>query len=181
MKLGRLWRAGVITAVVGVVSVVASACAAGQTVTITPPAVTVTPQAAKTLILQTDVVIGTTGIKNPADACVQSSRFQQGEQVVWRIKVYDPATGQPMTDKALTSVIVSLKDGQTFKAAYGGHPGGPTATPTDSFWSAGWSIPATYPTGSLPYQVAATSNDGRTGTFTQFNVAPSLLTIVAAQ
>jgi hypothetical protein len=86
-----------------------------------------------------------------------------------------------MDDKALSSVVVALKDGQTFKAAYSGHPGGPGATPTDSFWSVAWDIPTTYPTGSVPYTVTATSNDGRTGTFADFNVAPSQLTVVAAQ
>ena len=85
------------------------------------------PPAVQTLILQSDAVIGAAGVKNPADICVESSRFPQGGDVVWRIKVYDPATGQPMDDKALDSVVVSLKDGQTFKAAYGGHPGQPGA------------------------------------------------------
>jgi hypothetical protein len=101
--------------------------------------------------------------------------------VVFRIKVTDPATSNNMDDKALTSVVVTLKDGQTLNARYGGHPGGQGVTPTDYFWSAAWKIPANYPTGSVPYKVTATSNDGRTGTFSEFNVAPSLLQVVAAQ
>ena len=66
-----------------------------------------------------DAVIRLRRVKNPADICVVSSQFPQGESVVWRIKVYDPATGKPMDDKALDSVVVSLKDGQTFNAKYG--------------------------------------------------------------
>ncbi len=178
MQLRRLWRIGATAAVVGVVALVAAACAGGQTAT-------PTPKVAQTLILQADAVIGTVGVKNPADICVQSSRFPQGGDVVWRIKVYDPATGQPMDDKALNSVVVSLKDGQTFKAQYGPHPGAPPGQPqpppTDYFWTAAWVIPNSYPTGSVPYTVAATSKDGRTGTFSEFNVAPSLLLVVAAQ
>lgn len=167
MQLSRLCKVGISAAVAGVVALVVAACSTTTTTTVTAT------KAAQHLILQADAV--TSG------ACVESSQFQQGALAVFRIKVFDPATGQPMDDKALSSVVVALKDGQTFKAAYGGHPGGPGATPTDSFWSAGWTIPNTYPTGSVPYTVTATSNDGRTGTFSEFNVAPSLLTVVAAQ
>ena len=168
MRLSKLWKIGAGAALIGVIALVAAACSSS-------------PKAAQTLILQSDAVIGAAGAKNPADICVESSRFQQGGDVVWRIKVYDPATGQPLDDKALKSVVVTLKDGQTFSANYGGHPGQPGVPITDYFWSTAWAIPASYPTGSVPYQVNATSNDGRTGSFTEFNVAPSLLTVVAAQ
>jgi len=190
MQLSRLWKFGAAAAVIGVVALVAS-CAGTTTVTAIPKTVTATVTAptvtkvAQALILQSDAVIGTVGVKNPADICVESSQFPQGGDVVFRIKVYDPATGQPMDDTALASVVVSLKDGQTFTAVYGAHPGAPPGQPqppaTDHFWTAAWVIPATYPTGSVPYTVAATSKDGRTGTFSEFNVAPSLLTVVAAQ
>jgi hypothetical protein len=173
MQPARLWKVAATAAVVGVVALVATACAGVQTVT-------PTPKVAQNLILQANAVLGATGAPSPQDICIESNRFRQGEEVVFRIKVYNPATGQPMDDKALTSVVVSLKDGQTFKATYGGHPGGQGATPTDYFWSAVWSIPTTYPTGSVPYTVTATANDGRTGTFNDFNVGPSLLTVVAA-
>jgi hypothetical protein len=130
--------------------------------------------------LQADAVLGSTGAPSPQDICVASSRFQQGEEVVFRIKVYDQATGLTMDDGALDSVVVTLEDGQTFNATYGGHPGGPGAIPTDYFWSVAWAIPANYPTGSAPFTVTAESKDGRTGTFSDFNVAPSLLTVTAA-
>jgi hypothetical protein len=113
-----------------------------------------------------------------AGVCVVSSQYKPTNSIVWRIRVFDPATGKPMDDKALKSVQVKLPDGQAFQGQYGGHPGGPGATPTDNFWSAAWTIPAAYPTGSLQYQINAQSVDGRSGTYSQFNVAPSMLTIV---
>ena len=168
MRLPRLWIVGVIVVLIVVAAVVATAC-------------TSSPKAAQALTIDANTVIGSAGAKNPADICVQSSRFPQGESVVWRIKVYDPTTGNPMDNSTLDSVVVSLKDGQTFTAIYGGHPGQPGVPVTDYFWSTAWAIPATYPTGSVPYTVTATSKDGRTGAFAEFNVAPSMLTVVAAQ
>jgi len=168
MRLPRLWTMGVIVGLIIVAAVVATACASS-------------PKAAQTLMLQADTVVSSTGVKNPADICVESSQFLQGEGVVWRIKVYDPATGNPMDNSTLDSVVVSLKDGQPFTATYGGHPGQPGVPVTDYFWSTAWSIPQNYPTGSVAYTVTAKSKDGRTGTFAEFNVAPSLLMVVAAQ
>ena len=164
MRLTRLWIAAASTALIGATVFTAAACAG--------------PKTAQVLGVNADAVIGSAGVKNPQDICVVSSRFPRGESVVWRIKVYDPATGQPMDDKALDSVVVTLKDAQTFKANYGGHPGQPGVPVTDYFWSTAWQIPANYPTGSVPYTVMAKAKDGRTGAFTEFNVAPSLLTVV---
>jgi predicted transcriptional regulator len=168
MKQGRVWR---LVAIVALAGVVALAVAMGSGA----------HKAARSLVLQADAVLGLTGAPGPQDICVASSQFQQGEEVVFRIKVYDPATGQAMDDQALDSVVVTLQDGQTFNAVYGGHPGGPGETATDYFWSAAWMIPVTYPTGSASFTVAARSKDGRTGTYSQFNVGPSLLTVLAAQ
>lgn len=107
--------------------------------------------------------------------CLETSIGHQGELIVFRTRVVDPQTGNDMTDSDLASVEVDLPDGEVFDASYGGHPGG--GTPTDYFWSVPWEIPLTYPTGSLGYTVKAVANDGRTGTYTDFNVSSSQLTI----
>ncbi len=131
----------------------------------------------ETLTVYANMVAG--GASNPAPVggvCVETNRFRLGQQVVWRIRVLDE-DGVPLDDTKLKSVVVKLPNGQQFPARFGGHPGGPT--PTDHFWSASWKIPADAPTGSLPYEVVATALHGnRVGTFKDFNVAPSLFTIV---
>ena len=165
MRLSWFWKAGAVAAVVGVVALIAVACAGA-------------PAAAPTLIVDANTVSGSAGAPNVAGACVLTSRFKPGNSIVWRVKVYDPVTGKTMDDKVIKSIEVKLPDGQAFLAKYGGHPGGASATPTDYFWTTAWVVPDSYPTGSLAFTITATSTDGRTGKFTEFNVAPSLLTIV---
>jgi hypothetical protein len=161
MELKKFWKFIMAGVLIGAIAVVAAACSGSSTST-------VTPQAAKNLILSSDMVSGGGG-------CVLDNVYKPGQEVVFRVRVYDPVTGEQMDNKALSSVTVSLPDGQSFTANYGAHP---STNPTDHFWTAAWTIPANYPTGTLAYTETATAADGRTGTFDNFNVQPSLLTIV---
>jgi len=134
------------------------------------------------LILVADTVLGVVGIPEaeiPKKVCVLSSRFNPGQQIVWRVRVYDPTTGQPLDDTTLDLVEVALPGDQVLKARYGPHPP-PPQEPTDFFWSTSWVVPQDYPSGSLPFIITAKAKDGRSGEFIEFNVAPSLLIIVPA-
>ena len=111
-----------------------------------------------------------------APVCVLASQFKRGDQVVWRVRVLDAATGKPLDDKGLKNLQVELPDGQKFSAKYGAHP--PKGAPSDYFWSAAWRIPADYPTGSLSYTVTAVDVKGRSATWQPFKMAPSQLTVV---
>jgi hypothetical protein len=164
MQKGKLGKGAMIALAAGVIALVAGACASEPEAPSGPPA-------ASNLIVDANTVTG----HAEEVSCVLANQFKPGGHVVWRMKVHDPVTGQPMDDEALESVEISLPDGQTFEAEYGGHP---ASNPSDFFWATSWEIPEDYPTGSLPYQVTATAVDGRTGTFTEYNVAPSLLTII---
>jgi hypothetical protein len=133
------------------------------------------------LVIQADTVLGPRNLKQDemaAKSCVSWSRFARNEQIVWRVRVFEPATGKPMDDKLLEAVSVLLPDGTILKARYGGHPG--RGEPTDFFWTTSWVVPATYPTGTLRYKITARTFDARLGEFMPFNVAPSLVTIVDA-
>jgi len=106
-------------------------------------------------------------------SCVQSNRYARNEEIVWRVKVFDPQTGAPMDDTMLQSLQIALPD-QTLEMHYGAHP---RNDPVDFFWTYGWDVPEDYPTGELPYTITATATDGRTGTFEQFGVSSARLII----
>ena len=110
-----------------------------------------------------------------AQACVLQSRFRHNEGVVWRIRVLDAKTGQQLDSKSLKSLVVELPDGTKVPMKYGGHPRGGKE---DNFWSISWKVPATYPTGTLVYQVVATDQLGESVRWQPFTVKNSQLTIV---
>jgi hypothetical protein len=139
-----------------------------------------TPAKATFLLVYADTTsgsLGTTDEEKAALSCVQKNRFPQGESIVWRVRVIDPATGKPMTDKDVKTVTLTFPDGTTKDMKFGPHPKGKT---DDYFWAASFKIPADYPTGAFKYKLVATGLDGVTGTFDQFNVASSLLQVIPA-
>jgi hypothetical protein len=128
------------------------------------------------LFIDADTVWGPANIPDEEQAsvsCVQNNRFARNEEIVWRVKVLDPLTGEPMDDTTLDVVQVALPD-QTLDMRYGPHP---RDTPADAFWTVSWDVPEDYPTGELPYTVTATAADGRSGIYEQFNVSPARLII----
>ena len=138
------------------------------------------PLAAETLIVHADTTSGNVGTppeEKAASSCVQKNRFPQGESIVWRVRVYSTVSGEAMDDKALASAVLTLPDGKEQPLKYGPHPKGKT---DDFFWTTSFKIPADYPTGAVAYKVTATSPEGWTGTFDQFNVESSMLQVIKA-
>lgn len=132
---------------------------------------------AATLLIAADTVSGPANIpedQRATSVCVLQSRFPRNSEIVWRARVSDPSTGEELDDTVVESVQVVLADGQTFDMRYGPHP---QDEPTDFFWTTSFDVPADYPTGTLDYEIVATDNEGRTGRFVPFQVAPSLLTV----
>ncbi len=131
----------------------------------------------KTLFISADVVQGSTNVPKDLvalNSCVLSSRFPRNSQMVWRSRVFDPATGNLMDDKAISKVTVSVVGGKSLDAVYGLHP----KTTGEGFWTASWIVPKDQPTGTLKYSIAATAIDGRTGEFQPFSTAASLPSIL---
>jgi hypothetical protein len=136
------------------------------------------------LILQGDTVRSPEGLTDEQKtflSCVEQSRFPQASRIVWRFKAIDPVSGKPLDDTAMKAFKLTLPDGTTVDFKYGGH-GGTKPNYLDYFWTAGFSVPASYPTGTFTYKVTATSSNGLVGTYAsdQFKVAAAQLTIVPA-
>ncbi len=136
-----------------------------------------TAQAAN-LFFEGDMVRGRGKEGATGATCVLSNQFMRKEIVAWRVRVLGE-DGQPVDDKGLKSLVVQISDGQTFDMKFGPHPRNPPQT--DSFWAAGWSIPADYPTGSLSYKVVATDIEGNVHEWAPFNVGSSQLTVIPGE
>lgn len=113
-----------------------------------------------------DTVTGTGG-------CVLQSRFMAGEKIVFRANAVDPITNQQLKDAVLK---VHLSTGEVLDMAYGAHPRGSDVY----FWTAAYTVTDQTPTGTLNYYVTA-EHGSMKGEYHPFNVAPSLLTIVAPE
>jgi len=105
--------------------------------------------------------------------CVLSSQYKRGEAVAWRVRAQLP-NGAVADDSAIKSMVVELGSGERIPLEYGPH-GNP---PTDFFWAESWTVPASYPTGSLGYKVIATLQDDSVVTWEPFTRPASVLTIV---
>jgi hypothetical protein len=130
------------------------------------------------LLIDADTVLGPTNLtadEKPTKTCVQASRFAHNEDIVWRVKVFDPLTGEPMDDTMIESLTVVMPD-QTLDLHYGPHP---RDKPLGYFWTTSWVVPEGYPEGVINYTIEATANDGRTGSWEQFEVAAANLTVTA--
>ncbi len=130
------------------------------------------------LLLASDLVQGSKNVPQAqADlkSCTATSRFPRNAEMVWRVRVYDPNTGNLMDDKALEGVQVKLANGKALDATYGAHPKDP---PNEYYWTASWVIPKDNATGTLRYTISATASDGRSGDFAPFAVTSSLPSIL---
>lgn len=121
--------------------------------------VTAAPRARLAYWVMADLVRGNSGAVGAAG--VQTNVFKQGEEVVFRARVLDIATGQDpgQQGKGLKAiqelglkVIAYLEDGQSFPMTYGQHPAQAQSRGAMVwFWSAAWKIPAAY---SAPHEGA---------------------------
>ncbi len=125
-------------------------------------------------ILQVDLVRGS---DNPTGTvCVQTSVFKQGEELVWRARLIETATGREIGDEGKSQgeiaernlkVTAYLENGMNFALKYGQHPPRPReGDPVKWFWTTSWKIPPEYPTGTLKWWVIATD---KAGAFVRFD------------
>jgi hypothetical protein len=140
------------------------------------PAAVAGPGAAK-LFLAVDMVQGSKNV--PADkkavSCTLNNRFARNSEMVWRMRVFDPISGDLMDAPTMDKVQVKLADGQTLDAVYGTHPKDP---PGEAFWTASMVLPKDHATGTLGYMVTATDKKGRIGEWKPFSTPTSQLIVL---
>jgi hypothetical protein len=111
---------------------------------------------------------------------VLTNQFKRLEKVVWRVRVLDQ-NGKELDGKGLKSLVVQLPDGQTLNGRFGPHPPPRAGPAEDHFWSAAWTIPSGYPTGTFVYKVVATELDGKAHTWEPFKRSATQLQVLAAE
>ena len=108
--------------------------------------------------------------------CVLTNRFMRGEAIAWRIRVLKP-DGTAATDADIQSLVVNMGNGESLEMEYGPH-GNP---PTDYFWANSWTIPENHPTGTIGYEVVATTNDGTEVTWKPFERPNTQLAVIEGE
>lgn len=142
--------------------------------------------AAPGYFIQADVVRGAEGHPT-GPRCVPNSVFVPGEGMVFRVKVYDAATGKELNDSMVRSrgvqVKVHLSNGKTLSTHYIPHPPNPHAPHHAKYWTVLWLIPKDAPSGHLTWQISASDKQGRTGHFAPIGQALGVadLQIVASK
>lgn len=129
--------------------------------------------AVKSLFISADVVEGSKNVSKDqaaARSCVLSSRFARNSEMVFRARIFDPATGNLMDDKGITQMQAKLATGKTIDMKYGLHP----KDTGEGYWTGSWVVPKDQPTGTLKYTITANAADGRTGEFVPMSVVPAL-------
>jgi hypothetical protein len=187
-------RIGVGTATVGLATMtVAFGSVAAGAVPLTAAASTTTttlgPPAQGTglhkVFLYVDTIAGG-GTPTPAAGCAQTNLFQPGQVVVFRMDGVDAAAGGiDLTPGTVLNAYVKVPGLARVPMVYGTHG-------KASYWTAAWTIGATYPVGIVDFWVHVTTKGiaktatspavpQEAGNFSQIGLAPpSQLTVVKA-
>jgi hypothetical protein len=136
------------------------------------------------LFLYVDTVNG--GQYKPNGDCAMNNVFQPGQTVVFRMDGVEIATGgTDLTSQTVRDAFVKIPGEKNQTLSYATH--GKT-----SYWTAGWTVPANYPLGTVNFTVWVTTKPvpasptqaavpAETGVFSQAGLAPpSRLEIVKA-
>ena len=104
--------------------------------------------------------------------CVVSSRFEQGQRIVFRASVENVTTGESITD---ANVKVILETGEELEMVNGPHGEEQTL-----LYTVGYNVAEDFPTGVLEYSIVA-EVDGKEYVYEPFDVSLSKLTIISAE
>ena len=107
-----------------------------------------------------------------SEGCVIQNRFQHGDKIVFRASAVDSGSNAQLEEATVTVV---LGNGKELPMTLGPHGQKETM-----LWTASYTVPDDEATGTLDYKYIA-EFDGQKAEYTQFDVQPTLLTIVAPE
>jgi len=84
-----------------------------------------------------------------ASACSATRRFVPGMMVVWYVGIYDPETGDQLTDEDLESVVINVDGGPEVELGWAGDD---EENPAQE-WGGSWTLPGDISTGTYAYTV----------------------------
>jgi len=102
--------------------------------------------------------------------------FAPGSTVTFRAYAMETKTKKLVTAKEMKYFYVTIPNEPNVKLAY--KPSAPGAT-TKMPWVGTWTIPTTYPAGTVPIDIRIKLKSHATGQFVQMPVVPAMLTVAA--
>lgn len=122
------------------------------------PTPTPTPEPPTTYVVSEDLLAGSDGIPKDAglvSSCSPTRTFMGGMLAVWHVGVYDPATGDPVTNDTIDSMVVSMDDGTEVKLQWAGDD----EEHAEPLWKGSWEVPKDAAPGTVKYSVDVTGSD----------------------
>lgn len=140
-----------------VAAIAASALALAATSNAANPPFPMNPYSAANsdyaFVLQT--LFGHGSTVKPAKYCAQSSVFQRGNQVVFRMYIINTKTGKVVNGKEMSRVVVQIPGVPDQVMGFKPQGGNPDAT-APWLWSVAWLVPKDYPVGTFNFKIKAT-------------------------
>lgn len=119
-----------------------------------------TPEPPENYVVTDDMGTGSEGIPSGASfvsACAPTRKFIPGMHAVWYVGVYDPETGEQLTDETIDEMTVEFtnRDWEPVKLTWAGDD---EEHPADE-WNGATVIPEDTETGTVKYTVSITNGD----------------------
>jgi hypothetical protein len=120
-------------------------------------------------VVTDEIVAGSDGIPEAAGDLVSAGRGQRsfvpGMQAVFKIGIWDPETGDIVSDNTITDATVTLGSGEEIELEFAS---------TEREWSGTWTIPEDYEPGTVEYEVQVSNG----AEFTEVGVAENTLEVI---
>jgi len=138
-------------------TVTLAGCATGSGADTTTEVTTTAPQP-KNYVVSEDLIAGSEGIPKDAglvSGCSPTRTFVPGMEPVWHIGVYDPATGDPVSDEIIDSMVVELSTGKTVEMTWAGD----AEEHAEPIWKGSYVIGEDAQPQTIDYTIAITDGD----------------------